>query len=259
MKPSIRKWRAHGCVLQMGTLGIVLALAGCGNSSETARPAVVATPVDPTTAGSIGVVVNYSGAPPTPAVLNMRSAPQCTAAHPQPVYDQSLLVQNGHLTNAVVWIKSGLEKWTFAPPTSPVVLDQKGCIYIPHVAAAMVNQPVEFINSDPEPHNVHGTPAAFQAWNFILSFKGAKRTLTFDKPEIAAPIGCDIHPWMRAYLAVVPNPYFGVTGSDGTVSLKDVPPGDYVVAAWHEKLGTREQKVTLPPKGAQNVTLTFGG
>jgi hypothetical protein len=239
--------------------GVVLLVGGCSDSTESAKPVVVATPVDPATAGSITVLVNYDGAVPARQVVNMRSAPQCTAAHSEPVYDQSLLVENGHLVNAVVWIKGGLDKWVFAPPSTPGLVDQKGCVYTPHVSAAMVNQAVEFENSDPEPHNVHGTPAALPAWNFILSFKGAKRTLTFDKPEVAVPVGCDIHPWMRAYVAIVPNPYFGVTGANGLVTLTNVPPGNYVVAAWQEKLGVKEQHVTLEPKGTAQVTFTFGG
>src|SRR5207244_120000 len=124
-----------------------------------------------------------------------------------PVVDQSLLVQDGHLANAVVWIKDGLQGWVFAPPTTPVIIDQKGCLYEPHVAAAMVSQPVQFLNSDREAHNVHGHPTVVSAWNFLLSRPGAAKTLGFDKPEVGIPVGCDIHPWMRGYLAVLPNPF----------------------------------------------------
>ena len=219
----------------------------------------MATPVDPATAGTIHVDVRYDGSVPAPKVLDMRSAAQCAAAHSEPVYDQSLVVDDGHLANVVVWIKDGLKGWTFATPTTPVVLDQKGCVYEPHVAAAMVQQPVEFVNSDPEAHNVHGRPDVASGFNFMMARKGATRTLSFDKAEVPIPVGCDIHPWMRAYLAVVDNPYFAVTPAGGSVTLEKVPPGTYVIAVWQEKLGTEEQRITLEARGSANVQFTFTG
>ncbi|MFQ5667663.1 MAG: carboxypeptidase regulatory-like domain-containing protein [Candidatus Binatia bacterium] len=239
-------------------VGIGLLLAGCHSSSAPTEKAIVPTPVNPATAGRIQVEVRYAETVPTPKAFDMRSAPRCAAAHPTPAYDQSLLVQEGRVANAVVWIKQGLEHWAFAPPATPVVIDQKGCLYAPHVAAAMVGQPVEFRNSDSAAHNIHAHPHVVPAWNFMLGRKGASRTLSCDRPEVAIPIGCDIHPWMRGYLAVVANPYFAVTPADGSVTLRQVPPGSYVVAAWHEKLGTREQHVTLPPKGTVTVRLQYG-
>jgi len=236
---------------------LTIFLAACSDSSAPPTKAVVPTPVDPATAGTILVDVKYARTPPAPQVVNMQSAPQCAAAHAEPVYDPSLLAQNGQLANAVVWIKRGLTHWVFAPPSQPVVIDQKGCVYQPHVSVAMVGQAVEFVNSDTEPHNVHGRPQQVASWNFLMSRQGASRTLYFDKPEVGIPVGCDIHPWMRAYLTVVDNPYFAVTPANGDVTLAQVPPGDYVIAAWHEKLGTKEQRVTLPPSGSVRVQLSF--
>jgi plastocyanin len=235
---------------------LAVLLAACSNSSPPPS-AVVPTPVDPATAGSIEVSVTYAGAVPPPKTLDMRSAAQCAAAHTEPVFDQSLVVQDGHLANAVVWIKDGLQGWVFAPPTAPAIIDQKGCIYEPHVAAAMVGQPVQFLNSDREAHNVHGRPTLLSAWNFLLSRPGSAQTLRFDKPETGIPVGCDIHPWMRGYLSVLANPFFAVTPASGSVTLSQVPPGKYVIAVWHEKLGTKEQPLTLEPRGAANVQLVF--
>lgn len=240
-------------------LGLACLLASCSDSSAPPKQAVVATPVDPATAGTIHVDVSFTGAVPTPKVFDMSIAPQCAAQHQEPVTDNSLMVQDGHLANAVVWIKGGLEKWVFAPPAEPVVMDQKGCVYHPHVAAAMVGQPVDFVNSDPEAHNVHARPQVLTAFNFLMSRQGSKRTFTFDKPEVAVPVACDIHPWMSAYLAVVPNPYVGVTPASGAVTLSNVPPGEYVVGVWHEKLGTKEQRVTLQPRGSVNVQFGYAG
>ena len=258
MRTRLRQ-AAEWVSLRHAVLGLIAILASCSDSSAPSKPAVVATPVDPATAGTIRVAVSYSGTVPTPKVFDMRIVPQCAAAHQEPVYDESLLVRDGHLANAVVWIKQGLEKWVFAPPTEPVVMDQKGCVYHPHVAAAMVGQPVEFVNSDPEAHNVHGRPQVLGAFNFLMSRQGSTRTLTFDKPEVAVPVGCDIHPWMSAYVAVVGNPYVAVTPADGSVTLANVPPGEYVIGVWQEKLGTKEQRITLEPRGAASVQFAYAG
>jgi plastocyanin len=246
-------------VLRPIVLGCVVMLASCSDSSAPPKQTVVATPVDPATAGTIHVDVSYTGAVPTPKIFDMHIAAQCAAQHQEPVYDSSLLVQDGHLANTVVWIKEGLEKWVFAPPAETVVIDQKGCLYHPHVAAAMVAQPVEFVNSDPEAHNVHASPQVVSGFNFLMSRQGSKRALMFDKPEVAVPVGCDIHPWMSAYVAIVANPYFAVTPANGSVTLANVPPGEYVIAAWHEKLGTKEQRVTLEPRGAASLQFAYAG
>lgn len=234
-------------------LGLISVLVGCSDSAGPSRPVVVPTPVDPATAGTIHVGVRYQGPVPVPKKIEMSSASQCAAAHPQPVFDESFLVNDGRLANALVWIKSGLDQWVFAPPAQPLTIDQQGCLYHPHVAAAMVGQPVQFTNGDQDPHNVHGQPRVISGWNFIMSKQGSTRTLSFDKPEVGIPVGCDIHPWMRAYLSVLPNPYFAVTPADGTVALQPVPPGDYVVAVWHEQLGTQEQRVTVAPSGSAHL------
>lgn len=250
---------ADSVSLRHTLLALIVLLAGCADSSAPPKQAVVATPVDPATAGTIRVDVTYAGPVPTPRVFDMRIAPQCAAAHQEPVYDDSLVVQDGHLANAVVWIKQGLEKWVFAAPSEPVMIDQKGCVYHPHIAAAMVGQPVDFVNSDPEAHNVHARPQVVSAFNFLMSRQGSKRTLTFDKPEIAVPVGCDIHPWMSAHIAVIDNPYFAVTPANGSVTLSNVPPGEYVVAVWQEKLGIKEQRVKLEARGSADLQFTYTG
>jgi hypothetical protein len=235
----------------------VLLAVGCKTYSTPPEKPADVTPVDLSTAGSIDVRIKYDGPAPKPLQLSMRSSPPCAEMHPDPVYDQSLVVADGNLVNAVVWIKSGFGGRAFSIPEEAVVLDQRGCIYVPRVAAAMVNQEVQFVNSDPELHNVRGRPDVVRGWNFSMGRQGATRKMYFDQAEIAIPIGCDIHPWMRAYLAVIDNPYFAVTPASGAVQLSAVPPGDYVVASWHETLGVREQKVSLAPRGSASVEFVY--
>lgn len=236
---------------------VVLAalLAACSNSpSEPARK-VESTPIDPSTTGAISVRVTYNGDVPAPKPIVMSSAPQCALSHSGPVFEETLVAADGKLSNAIVWIAKGLETFSFAPPTTPVVIDQVGCVYKPHAAVAMVGQPVEFVNSDAEAHNVHGFPNIIGAWNFILSRKGSRRTLTFDKPEVGVLISCDIHPWMRAYLGITEHPYAAVSAADGSAVLRGVPAGNHTVAVWHEVLGKKETQVTLPAKGSVQIEI----
>ena len=77
------------------------------------------------------------------------------------------------------------------------------------------------------------------------------------KPEIPVEVRCDVHPWMRAYVAVSAHPYFAVTGADGRFVLRDVPPGDYLVASWHERFGTRETRVTLAAHDTKDLAIAY--
>jgi hypothetical protein len=234
-----------------------LAGGGCSDSAEGPPADRTVTPVDAATAGTIRVRVGYTGTVPEPKQVNMTGSGPCEELHSEPVYDRSLVAKDGRLAGALVFIKSGLGDRAFAIPNEPVKIDQKGCLYDPRVSAAMIWQPVEFLNSDREPHNVRGRPQTVDAWNFIISRQGASRTLKFDKPELGIRVGCDIHPWMVAYLSIFEHPYFGVTPIDGTVTLATVPPGSYVVAAWHEKLGTKEQRVELAERATAEVEIAY--
>lgn len=244
-------WRRSFAVLSLAT-----AIVGCSDSSGP-PPQPQVTPVDQATAGSITVHVSYRGEVPAPVEINMRAVGRCADQYTEPVYNQPVQVSDGNLANALVYIKSGLGGRKFRFPTEPVVIDQRGCMYHPRVTALMTGQPLEFLNSDPEAHNVRGRPEKVDAWNFMMSRPKSTRTLYFDKEEIGIRIGCDVHPWMQAYVSVLPHPYFGITGSDGTVRLDNVPPGDYVVATWHETLGTREKSVTLPASGSDSLELSY--
>lgn len=236
----------------------LLALSACGGSDDRSASAPRAvTPIDPATAGSIAGVVRFDGTPPTMSTLPLASWPACSAGATGPVYAGDVLVKDGLVQNAFVYIKDGLGDRTFAVPEQKVTIDQLGCQYVPRIAGAQVGQPIDFLNSDATLHNVHGSPIANPGWNFMLPVKGADRAIRVAEPEVMIAVRCDLHPWMRGYLGVLAHPYFAVTGPDGRFTLKDVPPGTYTVAAWHERFGTRETQVTLPPHGAQDVTLTF--
>ena len=233
---------------------VLVVMAACGGGGEPARKPI--TPLDTQTTGTITGTVRVAGPIPSMKALQMTS--ECRGEHPAPVLAGDVLVRDGLVENAFVWVKDGLGDRGFPLPTDPVTIDQQGCLYRPHVVGAEVGQPIVFQNSDSVLHNVHGTPTVAAAWNFTMSVKGGQRTLRLNKPEVMVSVRCDVHPWMQGWIGVVDHPYFFVTGTDGRFTLRDVPSGDYVVAAWHERFGTREAKVSLSAKGTQDVSFAFG-
>ncbi|MCZ2149845.1 MAG: carboxypeptidase regulatory-like domain-containing protein [Bryobacterales bacterium] len=250
------------------TLPVTVLLASCGGGApeakkaESSAPAAAAAPpVDAATAGSISGKVAFTGEKPTPKVLSMDATPACARMHKGPVYAEDVVLNgNGTLKNVLVYIKEGLPKGEYPTPTAPVKLDQTGCIYVPHVVAVMVNQPLEISNSDTTNHNIHPLPRVNREWNESQPPKGDVKVKTFPKEEMPPILfKCNVHPWMRAWVGVMSNPYFAVTGDDGTFTLKNVPPGEYTIEAWQERYGTQEIKVKVEPKQAQTADFSFKG
>lgn len=193
-------------------------------------------------------------------VIDMSSNPQCERQHKTPQRAEVVLVNpNGTLKNVFVWIKSGLpaEKWPV--PSQPARLDQKGCIYEPHVLGIMKGQQLEIFNSDPVNHNVHAESTVNAAWNESQPPRAEHKFKQFESEEVLFPVTCSVHPWMRSYVGVSPHPFFAVTGDDGAFTLKGVPPGTYTVEAVHEKYGRKEGKLTLTPSGNATLEFTYGG
>jgi plastocyanin len=242
-------WQRGAMVLVLATvIGSVIG-AGLGCGGDAPPPPREPTPLDQSTTGTISGAVSYVGAAPTMGTLNFGSFHECSAAHQGAVATGDALVRDGTVQNAFVWIAKGLEDRVFAVPTEPVVIDQQGCLYVPRVAGAQVDQAIRFVNSDRTVHNVHGKPSASPNWNVALSRQGSDRTIRVDAPEVPISVRCDLHPWMQGWLGVVDHPYFAVTGPDGAFTLASVPPGEYTVAVWHERFGRQTTTVTLAPSG----------
>ena len=212
-----------------------------------------------TTAGTATLrgVVKLVGAAPKSTPVNMTADPSCAKQHPAPVLSQDVVTDANHgLQNVIVFIADGLGNQTFDPPSKPVVLAQKGCMYQPHVLAMQANQRLEVVNDDPTSHNIHPLPANNREWNKSEP-PGSKAEETFPREEIAIPVKCNIHPWMRGYVAVFKHPYFAVTGKDGSFDLSSLPPGTYTIKAWHEKLGTSTQTITVGANETKGVDFVF--
>ena len=208
-------------------------------------------------AGTVTGKVNFTGTPPPNEQISMSADPVCQSLHSEPVFMETVLVNvNGALKNVFVYVKEGLEEKTFPAPASSVTIDQRGCHYTPHVFGIQVGQPLEILNSDNTLHNIHSHAEINKQFNLGMPLQGMKLTKKFESPEIMVKMKCDVHPWMSAFIGALPHPYFSVTGDDGAFEIKDLPPGDYTIEAWHEKYGTREERVTVG-EGLVNVEFTF--
>jgi hypothetical protein len=199
--------------------------------------------------------VLVKGTPPAPIKAKVRADPHCQAQHPDGLELSEFAVSNGGLAEVLVYLKTGV-KGTFAAPVTPALLDQKGCRYFPPMLAVQAGQPVKVRNSDPTLHNVHFRPRLNSEINIGQPRVGMESTRTFGKPEVMVPIGCDVHPWMRAHMAVLSHPFFAVSGEGGRFEIRGVPPGRYEVEARHPKLEAASATVDVTA-GATTVDLTL--
>jgi len=230
--------------------------ASSGAAAPAAAPAVPAT-VDTANAGTVTGKVTFAGTPPAPTPIKLSSDPYCQKANPGLATETEVVGKDGAVENVFVYVKDGLGNQTFAAPSEPVTLDQKGCHYTPHVLGIQVGQPLQIVNSDDTLHNVHGLAKANKEFNQGQPIQGMKMTHTFSTKEVMIPFKCDVHGWMNAWIGVLDHPFYAVTTADGTFSLKGLPPGTYTIEAWHEKLGTQTQTITVGAKETKDVAFTF--
>jgi len=239
---------------------VVLSCVACGGSTgstETAPApaAVVTNPVDAATAGSLKGSIKLEGTPPPSQTINRRSDPYCEQQGEAKT--QNFVVSDGGLQNVFVYVKDGLGDLKFPVPTTPLVLDQKGCTYAPRVFGIQVGQPLEILNSDETLHNIHALPANNREFNRGQALKGLKSTHVFTTAEVMVPFKCDVHNWMNAWVGVLNHPFYAVSGPAGAFDIQNLPPGTYTIEAWHEKLGTQTQMVTIGPKETKELSFTF--
>ena len=208
-------------------------------------------------AAVLTVKTPFEGQAPVAETIKADADPKCKLMHPNGITNEQVVINsNGTLKNVFVYVKEGLAGKTFDTPKEVVQFNQEGCTYHPKVFGIQTNQTLEILNSDDTLHNVHALPTASQGFNLGMPIKGMKLKKTFTKPEVMVKIKCEVHPWMSAYAGVVDNPFYGVTGEDGVASIKDLPPGEYTLEAWHEKYGTQTQKVTVTGQD-QEISFPF--
>ena len=198
-------------------------------------------------ASTITGTVTFAGKPPALKPLSMQADPACAKKHSGPVPAETLVLGSGQtMGNIMVWVSKGLPAGkTYPAPKTPVVLDQKGCVYVPHVMGIMVGQPYRILNSDGVLHNVHTLPKVNKSFNSAMPAERKEATTTFPQPEPIFQIKCDVHPWMLSYIGVFTHPFYSVTATDGKFTISGLDPGTYEITAWHERLGTQTASVTV--------------
>ena len=239
--------------------------AACGKPGEPENTVAEAPKpveyfhVDPATAGIITGTISFAGPKPARKLISMDAEAGCQQASAgKPVYEEAVLTgKKGGLANAFVYIQAGLEDKKFELVREAVVLDQQGCMFVPRVAGIRAGQTLDLKNGDSVAHNIHPMPKSNREWNQEQSPHAPDVEHRFARPEIMIPVKCNIHAWMHSYIGVVAHPYFAVTGPDGAFVWKNVPPGDYTVAVWHEKLGERKQQVHVAASASAAVNFSY--
>ncbi len=239
---------------------VALLAVGCGGgdgggSSSGGGAAAVENPVDAATAGNIAGSIVFEGDAPAMAVIDMSAEEVCADKHSTPPTADEVVVSDGMLANVFVYVKEGLENLTFPTPAA-TLLDQDGCTYIPHVLGVMADQDITIRNSDGVLHNINASPTEQRGFNTSQPTT-MESTRSFGTVEVMIPVRCDVHGWMTAYIGVLAHPYHSVSGSDGSFDLSTLPPGDYVIEAWHERYGVQTQNVTVATGETAEVTFTF--
>ena len=237
--------------------GLLATLSGC----DSGEGYVVSFPPreanEPAAAGAAAVsgTVRFEGKDPVPARLTAPDAHCRREGHE--IIDESYLIEDGKVANVLVWVKEGLgDGWVFPYEKTEYVIDQNLCVFVPHVAAVRAHQPIVFRNSDPIIHNVNC--AGLETFVKSMTPKDKEVRYQFRKPDIGKRVTCDLHGNMIMYIHVLDHPYFAVTGEDGTFTLPPLPPGDYVLAAWHERMGERTRKISVKPDAApSDADFTF--
>ena len=251
-------------------IGVALAsgLAGCKHDAalkqEAAKPEEtrpVARPLDPATLGAVAGVVKFVGKPPARIPIDMSQDPACGMSGEGAHDSEQYVVQAGALENVYVYVKSGPAAAMNAPAmqSTPVVMDQKGCRYLPHVIAVMQGGAVEFRNSDITMHNIHTMPdvAGQKMVDVSQGPKGAPQVAHFDKPEVMMPVRCNNHPWMNAFVNVSATPFFALTDSEGKFLIQGLPAGDYVLGAVQEKMGEQTMPLTVQPHQTAKADFSY--
>jgi hypothetical protein len=207
-------------------------------------------------------VVKFDGPRPErkPIQLKERGGKlsECAKMHATPpLRENAIISDKGGLGNVFVYVKKGPLKKTYPVPQKPVVLDQKKCMFRPHVQGIRVGQQFLMRNSDSVIHNVRSHSLRNRAFNIAQPADTPDRKKTFTKGERAIKMKCDIHGWMTAYVFAMEHPFFAVSDEKGQFKIEGLPAGEYTVAAWHEEFGDQESQITIAASGSTEFTLSF--
>ena len=205
-------------------------------------------------AGDIQGKITFDGKAPKMKSLRMDADPVCVANNEvTPRKEWLILDENNGLKNVLVFVKESPStplSGDYSPPPNPAVIDQNGCVYVPHVLGVMVGQNLDILNSDGPLHNINALPKVNKEFNKAMPRSKKRMTVQFNRSEAPFKVKCDVHPWMGAFIGVFDHPYFAVTGDDGSYVISGLESGDYIIEAWHEKLGSQTANVTVGDSAA---------
>jgi plastocyanin len=200
-------------------------------------------------AGEVAGVVRWTGPAPAPAPVETdRDRSVCGPS----VAEESVLVTDGGLVNVVVRVEV---PGAMAEP-APLVLDQRGCRYLPRVQAAAPGSTLELRNGDPVLHNVHGYAGAATTFNVPMPIQGGKAPRLLARPGVIR-VACDVHAWMSASILVTESRHVAVTGPGGRFRLEGVPAGSWQAVAWHERYGEKRVVIEVPARGVVTLPLSY--
>ncbi len=233
-------------------MGVCVALAAlAGIAGRAAAYEIIAV----TDGGTLAGTVKFDGAPPAPGKIQVSKDPEVCGK--EKVAPELLVCADGGIANVVVAVKVSKGKKLDLPAQNPV-FDQKTCEFRPHVLLFPAGATVDILNSDGILHNIHTTSTANPPTNQAQPKFKPKIQLKIDKAEWPIKVQCDAHGWMTAWWIAADNPYIAVTDDKGAFKISDLPPGDYEVEIWQEKLGKKTEKVTIPAKGEAKVDWKMG-
>ena len=239
--------------LALTTAGLIGTGGALGETSAEESTSSQAT-------GSISGAVRFVGSPPDPAILQMAADPFCLTAHQGETVtaDNVVVNDNGTLRWVFVYVRDPGAAGRSASPLPLVELNQVACVYQPRVLGMQAGATIKITNSDTTLHNVNVQAANNPSFNVAQPILGMSIERSFASPEVMIPVKCDVHGWMQAYIGVLPHLFFAVTGGDGAFDISGLPPGDHVVEAWHETLGTRTLSVSVVAGAAASADFSFG-
>ena len=229
-------------------------------AAEPAPPAAAPAGSPSVAGGTITGKIKFTGTAPRNPTIDMSDEAVCKAKYPAPPTEENVVAGPANsLANVFVYVKSGVPASYTAPaPGANPVIDQNGCRYHPHVFGIRVGQTLQIKNSDGVLHNIKATGKANRPFNVS---EPTSMTMPaprpFSAPEVMVKLECNVHGWMNAYVGVRPDPFYAVTGTDGSFSISGLPPGTYTIEAWHEKFGTQTATVTIAGTESKTQNFTF--
>ena len=232
-------------------LAIVGGAATYGRARAAAVPPQEGYTVQSAPGGTIEGKLLWAGKPVRPEKMSV-TQDRSACGNMKEMYP--IQVEQGGVAGAVVWLDDATHGKAFAFPKA--VMDQKKCMFVPDV---VVMQPgkIEMLNSDPVTHNIHIYAHFNRTSNHMMAPGSSPVELTLMRPETVM-VRCDIHPWMQGYIVIAKNPYYVISQSGGAFTLTDVPAGTYHLKVWQQKLGTKEQQVTVQAGKTTTVTFKLG-